>query len=317
MAQFDYTKYLKQGGVEKYLMEANFGNDLQSRYDYIRPLMSRLPDSARTETFIDGMEDGLREDDKELFDYYFVEAMKALGLEQELMEPEDAMSEPDYEDYAPDSALGPNPSFVEEGESLINPEAEEIDDDDLAAAADYYDSLDENDKILDEFLEMPAPEEDGAEVEVLDDVEELEIEKEQEVTININLEEGDIQVGDLVYFKGHEDKVPMEVLKVRRMFGSNLDAITTEKGEYDETQLVRAKRAVDMGDGTFQVSELEGEVQTEEVSLKPGMVQKGNIVDAIKLLNHIQYEYADAFSEDSMDKVSDVIVMLNQVMKQQ
>ena len=47
------------------------------------------------------------------------------------------------------------------------------------------------------------------------------------------------------------------------------------------------------------------------------MVQKGNVVDAIKLLNHIQYEYADAFSEDSMDKVSDVIVMLNQVMKQQ
>lgn len=80
MAQFDYTKFLKEGGIEKYLMEANFGNDLQSRYDYIRPLMSKLPDSARTETLIDGMEDGLREDDKSLFDYYFVEAMKELEI---------------------------------------------------------------------------------------------------------------------------------------------------------------------------------------------------------------------------------------------
>ena len=114
MARFDYTKYLKQGGVEKYLMEADFGNDLQSRYDYVRPLMSRLPDTAYTESLIDGMEDGLRMDDKFMFDFYFVETMKALGLENELMEAED---------------------------SLINPEAEEIEDDDLAAAADYYDSL--------------------------------------------------------------------------------------------------------------------------------------------------------------------------------
>ena len=65
-----------------------------------------------------------------------------------------------------------------EADSLINPEAEEIDDDDLAAAADYYDSLDENDKVLDEFLQMPAQEEEeGAEIEVLDDVEELKLKK--------------------------------------------------------------------------------------------------------------------------------------------
>ena len=283
MAQFDYTEYLKQGGVEKYLMEANFGNDLQSRYDYIRPLMSRLPDSARTETLIDGMEDGLREDDKTLFDYYFVEAMKELGLESELMEAED---------------------------SLINPEAEEIEASDLDAAADYFDSLAENDKVLDEFLEMPAQEEDEAEVEVLDDVEELEIEKEQEVTININLEEGKFEVGDMVVMKTDQLKgAPMKVKGIRKMFASPLHAVSVETQtgdtvEYDETQLVK-------------LEEMEGEVQSEEVSLKPGMVQKGNVVDAIKLLNHIQYEYADAFSEDSMDKVSDVIVMLNQVMKQQ
>ena len=210
---FNFKKFLKEGGVEKYLLEAQFGNDIESRYQYIRPLMSRLPDSARTEAMIDGMEEARAEDDKMAFDFYFVETMKMLGLETELME------------------------------------------------ADLFDNLAENDKVLDEFLEMPAQEEEGADIEVLDDVEELEIEKD--ITININLEESDIKVGDLVYFKGQEDKVPMEVLKVRRMFGSNLDAITTEKGEYDETQLVRAKRAVDMGDGTFQVSEEEEEEQTK------------------------------------------------------
>ena len=218
MAQFNYTKYLKQGGIEKYLMEANFGNDLQSRYDYIRPLMSRLPDSARTETLIDGMEDGLREDDKTLFDYYFVEAMKELGLESELMEAED---------------------------SLINPEAEEIEATDLDAAADYFDSLAENDNILDEFLEMPAQEEEAAEVEVLDDVEELEIEKEQEVTININLEEGKFEVGDMVVMKTDQLKgAPMKVKGIRKMFASPLHAVSVETQtgdtvEYDETQLVK------------------------------------------------------------------------------
>ena len=242
MAQFDYTKYLKQGGVEKYLMEADFGNDLQSRYDYVRPLMSRLPDSARTEALIDGMEDGLREDDKTMFDYYFVEAMKELGLESELMEAED---------------------------SLINPEAEEIEATDLDAAADYFDSLAENDGVLDEMLD-----------------------------------EGDIQVGDLVYFKGHEDKVPMKVLKVRRMFGSNLDAITTEKGEYDETQLVRAKRGVDLGDGTFEISELEGEVQTENKVLKAS----NDLEDALN-------NAVDELTDDQIDSITDMILDLRDKVK--
>jgi len=208
MAQFDYKKFLKEGGIEKYLMEANFGNDIEDRYEYIRPLMSRLPDSARTEALIDGMEDGLREDDKSLFDYYFVEAMKMLGLEDELMEPDDMMSEPDYEDYAPDSALGPNPSFVEEvaseefedlddlglldeelagifakkamkqaGEKTdymklrrsfndyINPEAEEIDDEDLEAAVDYFDDLAENDTVLDEIIDEGMSDEEYADAQ--------------------------------------------------------------------------------------------------------------------------------------------------------
>ena len=215
---FDFKKFLKEGGVEKYLLEAQFGNDIESRYQYVRPLMSRLPDSARTEAMIDGMEEARAEDDKMAFDFYFVETMKMLGLETELME----------------------------ADSLINPEAEEIEDDDLAAAADFYDSLAENDTILDEFLQMPAQEEEeGAEVEVLDDVEELEIEKEQEVTININLQEGKFEVGDYVVFADDWKKgSPMRVTGMRKMFASPLHAIKVTKlngetAEYDETQLVK------------------------------------------------------------------------------
>jgi len=270
MARFDYTKYLKQGGVEKYLMEADFGNDLQSRYDYVRPLMSRLPDTAYTESLIDGMEDGLRMDDKVMFDFYFVETMKALGLENELMEAED---------------------------SLINPEAEEIEDDDLAAAADYYDSLAENDNILDEFLEMPAQEEDGAEIEVLDDVEELEIEKEQEVTININLEEGKFKVGDLVYRKFDDARFPMKVVSVRKMFASPLHAVTVvgtsggDELEYDETQLIK-------------LEEMEGEVQTENKVLKAS----NDLEDALN-------NAVDELTDDQIDSITDMILDLRDKVK--
>ena len=297
---FDYKKFLKEGGVEKYLMEADFGNDLQSRYDYVRPLMSRLPDSARTEALIDGMEDGLREDDKALFDYYFVEAMKELGLEQELMEPDDAMSEPDYEDYAPDSALGPNPSFVEEGESLINPEAEEIEDDDLAAAADYYDSLDENDKILDEFLEIPAQEEE--------EEEEAGIEKEAEVTININLQEGKFEVGDLVYRRFDDKKAPMKVVGVRKMFASPLHAITVvgtsggDELEYDETQLAKLMSPEEKAN--VFVREMEGEVQTENKALKAS----NDLEDA---LNSV----VDELTDEQIDTITDMILDLRDKVK--
>jgi hypothetical protein len=275
MAQFDYTKFLKEGGVEKYLMEADFGNDLQSRYDYVRPLMSRLPDSARTETLIDGMEDGLREDDKELFDYYFVEAMKELGLEQELMEPDDSMSEPDYEDYAPDSALGPNPSFVEEGESLINPEAEEIEDDDLAAAADYFDSLKENDDVLDEIIA-----------------------------------EGKFKAGDMVRLKNDGGVGPeFAVISTRRMFGSNLEAVrvTDENGktaEYDETQLDLSWSPEQKANVFVRENEVEGEVQTENKALKAS----NDLEDA---LNSV----VDELTDEQIDTITDMILDLRDKVK--
>ena len=286
---FDFKKFLKEGGVEKYLLEAQFGNDIESRYQYIRPLMSRLPDSARTEAMIDGMEEARAEDDKMAFDFYFVETMKMLGLETELME----------------------------ADSLINPEAEEIDAEDLDAAADYYDSLAENDKVLDEFLQMPAQEEEedeeeGANVEVLDDVEELEIEKEQEVTININLQEGKFEVGDLVYRRFDDKKAPMKVVGVRKMFASPLHAITVvgtsggDELEYDETQLAKLMSPEEKANA-FVREEVEGEVQSEAMSdqLKINkLLQAANTIE--DSLNDVNLELTD----DQIDKFTEMILDL-------
>ena len=97
MAQFDYKGFLKEGGIEKYLLEENFGNDIESRFQYIRPLMDRLPDTARTEAMLDGMIDARAEGDKLEFDFYFVETMKMLGLEDELIEDQDL--EDYYDEY--------------------------------------------------------------------------------------------------------------------------------------------------------------------------------------------------------------------------
>ena len=121
---FNYKEFLKEGGIEKYLLEEQFGNDIESRYNFVRPLMSRLPDSARTEAMIDGMEEAKAEDDKMAFDFYFVETMKMLGLEDSLMEPDE-----------------------------IGGEVDEISPEDLEAASDYFDNLEENDDVLDEMLD--------------------------------------------------------------------------------------------------------------------------------------------------------------------
>ena len=164
MKEFNLSKWRQFIIEEAVVADGNFGNDIEDRYAYIRPLMADLPDTARTETLIDGMEDGLREDDKELFDFYFVEAMKALGLEHQLMD-DGGIEGPGIEDLTPDSALGPNPSFVEEAEGeetdymkrrrkmsdyYVDNEAEEIDAEDLDASADYFDSLAEEKEKLDE-----------------------------------------------------------------------------------------------------------------------------------------------------------------------
>ena len=260
---FDFKKFLKEGGVEKYLLEAQFGNDIESRYQYIRPLMSRLPDSARTEAMIDGMEEARAEDDKMAFDFYFVETMKMLGLETELME------------------------------------------------ADLFDNLAENDNVLDEFLQMPAQEEEeGADIEVLDDVEELEIEKD--ITININLQENKLTPGDKVIFKGNfrpTDKDTLKVIDMRRMFGSNLMAYTVEfpdgrTAEYDETQLsLKPQGLAPEEKANVFVRELEGEVQTENKLLKAS----NTLEDALnKVVDDLTDEQIDRFTNmilDLRDKV--------------
>tara|TARA_B100000035_G_C20999140_1_gene554008 strand:- start:259 stop:1116 length:858 start_codon:yes stop_codon:yes gene_type:complete len=166
MKEFNLAKWRQFIIEEASVADGNFGNDIEDRYAYIRPLMSRLPDTARTETLIDFMEDGLREDDKEMFDYGFIEAMKMLGLEDQLMD-DGEMEDPGIEDLMPDPALGPNPSFVEEAEGeetdymkrrrkmsdyYVDNEADEIDIEDLEAAADFFDNLDENDGVLDEMI---------------------------------------------------------------------------------------------------------------------------------------------------------------------
>ena len=240
MAKFDYKGFLKEGGIEKYLLEENFGNDIESRYQFIRPLMSRLPDTAYTESLIDGMEEGRAGDDKTMFDFYFVEAMKALGLESELME----------------------------AESLINPEAEEIEDDDLAAAADYFDSLAENDGVLDEIIDEDVP---------------LGIAPP-------------FAVGDLVYRKFDDARFPMKVVKMRKMFASPLHAVTVvgtsggDELEYDETQLVK-------------LEELEGEVQTENKVLKASNDLEDALNNVVDELTDDQIDSITDMILDLRDKV--------------
>ena len=249
MEKFDYKGFLKEGGIEKYLIEENFGNDIESRYQFIRPLMSRLNDSARTEMLIDGMEEARAEDDKPAFDFYFVEAMKELGLENELME----------------------------ADSLINPEAEEIEDDDLAAAADYFDSLAENDDVLDEMLA-----------------------------------EAKFEVGDFVVFADDQLKgSPMRVIGVRKMFASPLHAITVEKqtgetAEYDETQLARLLSPEEKAN-MFVREEVEGEVQSEAMSdqLKINkLLQAANTIE--DSLNDVNLELTD----DQIDNFTEMILDL-------
>jgi len=93
----------------------------------------------------------------------------------------------------------------------IGGEVDEINPEDLEAASDYFDSLSENDDVLDEMLD-----------------------------------EAMITPGDKVFFRTDTgmDK-PMKVIKVRRQLGTNFLAATVEDmdgkvvGEYGESQLVK------------------------------------------------------------------------------
>ena len=223
---FNYTKFLKEGGIEKKLQEAgDFGNDPQDRYNYVRKFTADLPDTARTEQMIDNLDDALEDykmtDEVGEFDQAFVEIMIALGKESELME----------------------------GESLINPEAEEISPEDLEAASDLLATLAENDDVLDEMLdEAPM---------VVDD-----FEVGDRVALNVAYQEAG----------GKERMIPSEfkftvvgVREVPKGGGGTYQDVSVERYEngkpvrksYDNAQLARIEDQEMFG-------ELEGEVQNEE-----------------------------------------------------
>jgi len=221
---FNYTKFLKEGGIEKNLQEAgDFGNDPQDRYNYVRKFTADLPDTARTEQMLDNLDDALKDykmtDEVGEFDQAFVDIMIALGKENELME----------------------------GESLINPEAEEIEATDLDAAADYFDSLAENDDVLDEMLDEAAM--------VVDD-----FEVGDKVALNVAYQKAN----------GNERMIPSEfkfrvvdVREVPKGGGGTYQDVSVERmsdGErvsYDNAQLARIEDQEMFG-------EMEGEVQNEE-----------------------------------------------------
>jgi hypothetical protein len=227
--------------------------------------MDRLPDTARTEAMLDGMVDARAEGDKLEFDFYFVETMKMLGLEDELIEDQD------LEDYYDEYRF-----YKRQG------------------------NLDENDTYLDELLQMPdEEEEEGADIEVLDDVEELEIEKD--ITININLEEGKYNVGDEVILRGGSTVTDvLKVVDMRKMFDSDLMAYTVEfpdgsVAEYDETQLSLNPFS--------SLEELEGEVQTENKLLKASNTLEDMLNDVVDDLTDGQIDKFTEMILDLRDKV--------------
>ena len=201
----------------------DFGNDPQDRYNYARKFTADLPDTARTEQLISNLEDALEDykmtDEVGEFDRAFVEIMIALGKESELME----------------------------GESLINPEAEEISPEDLEAASDLLASLAENDDVLDEMLdEAPM---------VVDD-----FEVGDKVALNVAYQKAN----------GNERMIPSEfkfrvvdVREVPKGGGGTYQDVSVERmsdGErvsYDNAQLARIEDQEMFG-------EMEGEVQNEE-----------------------------------------------------
>lgn len=264
MKEFNLSKWRQFIIEEAVVADGNFGNDIEDRYAYIRPLMADLPDNARTESLIDGMEDGLREDDKGLFDYYFVEAMKMLGLEHQLMD-DGEIEGPGIEDLTPDPALGPNPSFVEEGEdSLINPKAEEKEKLDEVAAeligqygAEAVNGL----YMLAGILGLPiaavlaSVASGDIDIDLKGTLKDLykstgdsvkskakslakalglgsgspamgEGKKTNDEVLDEIIGGSGFKVGDFVYLRNDPKKSPMEVVDIRKMFGKNLQAVS-------------------------------------------------------------------------------------------
>ncbi len=147
------------------IAESNFGNDPQDRYDYVRKFTADLPDTARSEYLVSNLDDALEDfkltDEVGEFDQAFVDIMKALGKEKELM-----------------------------GEG--NPEADEISDDDLAAAADYFDSMEE---------ELATPNEMSAmaiEKEMAEGIPDVNTDFSVDTDFSADLSENDVALDEVI-----------------------------------------------------------------------------------------------------------------------
>ncbi len=152
------------------IAESNFGNDPQDRYNYVRKFTADLPDTARTEQMLDNLDDALEDykmtDEVGEFDQAFVDIMKALGKENELSENLFSPNEMSAMAVEKEMAEGKGIPDVNTDFSVgtdfsadlsENDEADEISDDDLEAAADYFDNLSENDSALDEIINEAKP----------------------------------------------------------------------------------------------------------------------------------------------------------------
>lgn len=219
MKEFNTTKWRQFIIEEAALTEADFGNDIEDRYAYVRPLLQTLPDTERVDFLVRGLDDGRMMDDKMEFDYYFVELMKLLGREDELMEE-------------------------------MNPEADEIDAEDLEAAAEFFDGLDEElftpnemsamaiEKEMQEGKGIPDVNTDfSVGTDFSDDL------SENDAVLDEIVKDAKFEVGDKVTMKAGGEE--MEVVGARKMFGNNMQAYKVKKAdgetvEYSANQLKKA-----------------------------------------------------------------------------
>ena len=219
MKEFNTTKWRQFIIEEAALTEADFGNDIEDRYAYVRPLLQTLPDTERVDFLVRGLDDGRMMDDKMEFDYYFVELMKLLGREDELMEE-------------------------------MNPEADEIDAEDLEAAAEFFDGLDEElftpnemsamaiEKEMQEGKGIPDVNTDfSVGTDFSDDL------SENDAVLDEIVKDAKFEVGDKVTMKAGGEE--MEVVGERKMFGNNMQAYKVKKAdgetvEYSANQLKKA-----------------------------------------------------------------------------
>ena len=226
---FNYTKFLKEGGVEKNLQEADdFGNDPQDRYNYVRKFTADLPDTARTEQMLDNLDDALKDykmtDEVGEFDQAFVDIMKALGKEKELSE--DLYSPNEMSAMAIEKEMEEGISDVSENDDVL---------DEILKEEKFNVIVKKTGEIIDDKLPKDLATKLAAKKYG------WVIQKAEEVLDEVK--DAKFEVGDKVTMKAGGDE--MEITKARRLFGSDTQAYTVKKAdgktaEYSANQLKKA-----------------------------------------------------------------------------